>query len=121
MKKIAEITKQLKETLPALVLVYKRKETPKKAKILLAITLAYALSPIDLIPDFIPVLGYLDDVVILPLLIKLSLKFIPEDILNECKEEAKNAPKAKKRFLYAVPILILWCILLAVILKHFLK
>ena len=62
--------------------------TPWYAKALGAFVVAYALSPIDLIPDFIPVLGYLDDVILLPALIWLAIRMIPVPILAECREQA---------------------------------
>lgn len=64
-------------------LLYKDPRTPRIAKILLWITIGYALSPIDLIPDFIPVIGYLDDIIILPVLLYLAIKSIPEDVYIE--------------------------------------
>ena len=60
----------------------KDKDTPVLAKIFAGITVAYALSPIDLIPDFIPVLEYLDDTILLPAFVALTIKFIPKDILE---------------------------------------
>lgn len=62
--------------------------TPWYAKALAAFVVAYALSPIDLIPDFIPVLGYLDDVLLLPALIWLTLKCLPEAVLADCRQQA---------------------------------
>jgi len=62
--------------------------TPLSAKVLCVIVVAYALSPIDLIPDFIPILGYLDDVILLPCLIWLAVKLIPEAVLAECRTSA---------------------------------
>ena len=85
---IKEITKQLKSKITVVFLAYKRADTPFLAKIIIAITIGYALSPIDLIPDFIPILGYLDDIIILPLLIALSIKLIPSNILKECEVQA---------------------------------
>lgn len=64
-------------------LLHEDSRTPKISKILLWITIGYALSPIDLIPDFIPVLGYLDDVIILPALLYIAIKSIPEDVYKE--------------------------------------
>lgn len=58
------------------------------AKLLIVILVAYALSPVDLIPDFIPVLGYLDDLVIIPLGIALVVKLVPADVWRECEEKA---------------------------------
>ena len=66
--------------------VLKHPGTPLISKIILGIAIAYALSPIDLIPDFIPVLGYLDDLIILPLLIWLAVVFIPKSVVIACRE-----------------------------------
>ena len=80
---LKERAKKLKTDIPAIFLALKDKETPIIAKIFAGITVAYALSPIDLIPDFIPVLGYLDDVILLPAFVALTIKFIPNDILEK--------------------------------------
>ena len=82
--------KKLKSELQVLVIVYKDKRTPLFAKILIGITIGYLLSPIDLIPDFIPVLGLLDDLIIVPFLIRLSIKLIPQKILDEAREKLIN-------------------------------
>jgi len=109
---------ELKQYLTALYLAYKRKDVPIYAKILIVIIIGYALSPIDLIPDFIPVLGYLDDLIILPVLILLAIKLIPKDILEECKEEAKDLWKngKPKKWYYGIPIIILWLLVIILIL-----
>ncbi|WP_420472658.1 YkvA family protein [Noviherbaspirillum sp. ST9] len=62
--------------------------TPLAAKLLCVFVVAYALSPIDLIPDFIPVLGYLDDVILLPCLIWVAVRLVPPDVLAECRTKA---------------------------------
>lgn len=100
----------LKRDLYAIYLAYTKHKLPWHAKILAIVVLAYALSPIDLIPDFIPVLGYLDDLIILPLGIALLIKVIPEDIIKECKKEAENAIKEKlpKNYVAAVLIIAFW-------------
>lgn len=71
------------------ITVYRRvlghPRTPRAAKIILGAAIAYALSPVDLIPDFIPVLGHLDDIVILPLLLWIALMLIPRDVIQECR------------------------------------
>lgn len=69
--KLREFSRKIKLKIKAVYLAYKHKDTPIVAKIFAGITVGYALSPIDLIPDFIPILGYLDDLIILPLLIYL--------------------------------------------------
>lgn len=63
-------------------------DTPLAAKLLGAFVVAYALSPIDLIPDFIPVIGYLDDVLLLPGLIWLTIRMLPPHVLAQCREQA---------------------------------
>lgn len=83
---------QLKREIHALYLACRHVDTPWYAKLLALLVVGYALSPIDLIPDFIPVLGYLDDLLLLPLGIALVLKTIPDPVLNECRAQArKNA------------------------------
>ena len=111
---LKEKAKAIKIYIPALFIAMKRKDTPIAAKIFAGITVGYALSPIDLIPDFIPVLGYLDDLIILPLLAALAIKFIPSEIMEICKAEAEGMWKdgKPKKFYYAIPIIILWLVII---------
>ncbi len=88
--KLKERAKKLKMDIPALFLALKDEETPILAKILAGITVLYALSPIDLIPDFIPVLGYIDDLILLPGLIALTIRLIPEDIIVRNRKRAEG-------------------------------
>lgn len=81
----------LKKEVRALNLARRDPRVPRRAKILAALLVAYALSPIDLIPDFIPVLGYLDDLIILPLGILLVLRMIPAEVLRDCRKQAETA------------------------------
>ncbi|SFN24308.1 YkvA family protein [Nitrosomonas communis] len=74
----------------ALYLAARDPRTPWYAKLLVTGVVAYALSPIDLIPDFIPILGYLDDLILVPLGIALAIKLIPRTILEECQIQAKE-------------------------------
>ncbi|MDD2969548.1 MAG: YkvA family protein [Lachnospiraceae bacterium] len=108
---------QLKSDIPALFLSLKDQNTPLIAKLFAALTIAYALSPIDLIPDFIPVLGYLDDLIILPALVALTLRFIPKEIFEKNRELAKNiwADGKPKKWYYAIPIIVIWLLLIGII------
>jgi uncharacterized membrane protein YkvA (DUF1232 family) len=118
--KIKIRAKELKYNLSALYLAYRRKDVPILAKILIIITIGYALSPIDLIPDFIPIIGYLDDLIILPFLIFLSLKLIPKEIMEECKESARNLWKdgKPKKWYYAIPIIFIYLLIIYLIVKN---
>jgi uncharacterized membrane protein YkvA (DUF1232 family) len=78
----------LKADTYALYLVARHPRTPWYAKLLAGAVVAYALSPIDLIPDFIPVLGYLDDLIIVPGGIALAVRLVPDDVLSECRARA---------------------------------
>ena len=79
----------LKRNTYALYLAARHPRVPVLAKILVVLVAAYALSPIDLIPDFIPVLGYLDDMLLLPLGIALAIKLVPGPIWEECRQKAE--------------------------------
>lgn len=111
--------KQLKRDIPAVFLALKHKDTPVFAKIIAGITVGYALSPIDLIPDFIPVLGYLDDVILLPALIALTVKMIPHEVLEQCREESSDMwiDGKPKKWYYAIPIVIIWALVVWLIIK----
>ena len=100
---LKERAKKLKTDLPA---VY--------AKILAGITVLYALSPIDLIPDFVPVLGYLDDVIILPALVALTVKLIPKEIFAQCQIDSVGLWEngKPKKWYYALPIVAIWLLIL---------
>lgn len=116
---LKERTKRLKTDIPAIWLCLKAKETPLIAKILAGITVAYALSPIDLIPDFIPVLGYLDDLIILPALVALTVKCIPKDAFEKYRKEAAGMWKdgKPKRWYYALPIIAVWLLIIWLIVR----
>ena len=80
---------RLKQEIHALYLASRDPRVPWYAKVFVVCIVAYALSPIDLIPDPIPILGYLDDLLLLPMGIYLALKMIPEEVLAECREKAR--------------------------------
>jgi len=117
--KIKERVAQLKTDVPAAFLALKRKETPPLAKALIAFAVAYALSPIDLIPDFIPVLGLLDDVIILPALIALAVKTIPPEVMEECRKEAAGLWKdgKPKKWYFALIIVAIWLLVIFLVAK----
>ena len=116
---LKERAKKLKTDIPAIFLALKDKETPIVAKIFAGITVAYALSPVDLVPDFIPVLGYLDDVILLPMLVALTIKFIPEDAVERNRKQSEGMWKdgKPKKWYYAIPIVIFWILLVCLIVK----
>ena len=111
---LKERASKLKRDIPAVFLALKDKRTPVLAKILAAVTVAYALSPVDLIPDFIPVLGYLDDVLLLPGLVALTIKLLPRSVLEECRQKAEGMWRdgRPKKWYYALPIVAVWIILI---------
>ena len=110
---------QLKVETYAIYLAYRDPRTPWYAKLLAAGVIAYAVSPIDLIPDFIPVLGVLDDLIIVPLGIALSLKMIPQEVMTECREKARDAIELNvsggTKLLVAAAIITIWCLLVALV------
>ncbi len=112
-----EKLRQLAEDIPALCLAMKEKDTPFLAKILAGTAVVYALSPIDLIPDFIPVIGYLDDLILLPLLVALTLKLIPDETFERCREQARQMYQQgmKKHWYYMLPIILIWAILILLV------
>ena len=117
-----EKAKQLKTDTYALYLAYKDPRVPWYAKVFIAAIVAYALSPIDLIPDFIPVLGYLDDLIIIPAGISLSLKMIPKEVLEECREKAKSEPISdRSKWIVAFIIVLIWLLVAYLILKFILQ
>jgi uncharacterized membrane protein YkvA (DUF1232 family) len=111
--------KELTYNLSALTVACKRTDVSIPPKIIIIIIIGYALSPIDIIPDFIPVFGYLDDLIILPLLLFLALKLIPREIMDECKKEAKDLWKdgKPKKWRYAIPVATIWLFVIFLIVK----
>jgi uncharacterized membrane protein YkvA (DUF1232 family) len=108
--------KQLKQEVHAVYLAMKDPRTPWYARALAAIVVGYAFSPIDLIPDPIPVLGYLDDLVLIPLGIMLLVKLIPAEVLQDChaKAAASASGKKPKNWVAACVIIAIWIGLIAV-------
>ena len=111
--------RQLKRDVPAVFLALRDKRTPIIAKVIAAITVGYALSPVDLIPDFVPVLGYLDDVILLPALIALTIRLIPAEVFEQCRRDSENlwVDGKPKRWYNAIPIILIWLLIIGLIVK----
>lgn len=89
--KLKDLARHFKQEFKVYRLVLKHPQTPWRAKFFLGLAVGYLLLPFDLIPDFIPVLGQLDDLLIIPLLLYVALQFIPDDVIQACREQLKNA------------------------------
>lgn len=113
---LKEKAKQLKNETYALYLASKDRRVPWYAKAFVVVIVAYALSPIDLIPDFIPVLGYLDDLILIPAGIWLALKMVPRDVMDDCRERAtQEMGKGKTNWLGAAIIVVIWAMILGLV------
>jgi uncharacterized membrane protein YkvA (DUF1232 family) len=112
-------TRRLKTESYALYLVARHPDMPWHAKLFIAAVAAYAFSPIDLIPDFVPVLGFLDDLVLVPLGIALAIKMVPPPLLMECRARAQEAGADRKLVSQAAAIVIMaiWLTLTALCLS----
>jgi uncharacterized membrane protein YkvA (DUF1232 family) len=118
--------RQLKQEVYALYLAYKDPRTPWYAKVFSAIVVAYAFSPIDLIPDPIPVLGYLDDLVLVPVGAYLAVRMIPRQVMEDCRAKSAQVMAQGKPVnkVAAAVIVLIWlaiAVLVGVFLFHWLK
>ncbi|MBX9576436.1 MAG: DUF1232 domain-containing protein [Caulobacteraceae bacterium] len=107
LRRIKSWARNLKRDVLALWLASRSPRTPLAAKLIAGAVAAYALSPIDLIPDFIPVLGYLDDLVIVPLGVALAVRMIPATLMAEFRTQATNHARPTNRPM-AIAIVSLW-------------
>lgn len=109
---IQTFAKSIKRKTMVLWFAARHPETPILAKLIAFFALAYALSPIDLIPDFIPVLGYLDDMILLPLLIWMALKMCPNHVIDECQQKSDDwwalQQKRPVSIVGLIAIIIIW-------------
>ena len=105
--------RRLKVEVHALYLAYKDPRVPWYARAFAAVVVGYAFSPIDLIPDPIPILGYLDDLVLIPLGVALAIRMIPPHVLTECREEARQAKDMPVNRVAAVVVVAVWVALAA--------
>lgn len=115
LEKLKSRALRLKKEIAAIYYAYRDPGTPLLPKIIIAVTLGYALSPIDLIPDFIPVLGYLDDLIIIPALISLSIRLIPCEIMEEARRKADHESlRLRRNWIFAIIFILIWISLIAV-------
>src|SRR3954469_24441117 len=114
MKKIKAWAKNVKRQIFILYLAYKDPRVSWYAKLFAAGVVAYAFSPIDLIPDFIPILGYLDDVIIIPLGIMFALKMIPKSVISDCEVKAEVMMKngKPKNWIVGSLIVLIWSVII---------
>ena len=110
--------KHLKRETTALYFAYRDPRTPWYARAFSALVVAYLFSPIDLIPDFIPILGYLDDLVLVPLGIRLAIKMIPQEVIKDARKSADDPVQNKAiGLVFTILILCVWALILFVILS----
>jgi uncharacterized membrane protein YkvA (DUF1232 family) len=105
---LRQFAQKLKRETMALYYAARDPRTPLLAKVVVGLVVAYAISPIDLIPDFIPVLGYLDDLVLLPAGIWLALKLIPEPIMEAARAKAQSATERPTSKAAAATVALIW-------------
>jgi uncharacterized membrane protein YkvA (DUF1232 family) len=112
LQRLKRDAKRLKNEVAALSLACGDPKTPWQARAVVVCVVAYALSPIDLIPDFIPILGYLDDLILLPLGIVLALCLIPADVMERCRAEIVANPASTKspNYTAGAVIVVIWLV-----------
>lgn len=124
-QKLKQKIDDLKVELLAVWFAYRDPRTPWYAKIWSALVAGYAFSPIDLIPDFIPIIGYLDDALIVPLGIMIAIKLIPKEVMADTRIKAKDWIEQRKQKpqnkTIAVLIVLLWILLFLLIVRYVLK
>jgi uncharacterized membrane protein YkvA (DUF1232 family) len=115
LQNIRQWARRLKQHLLGLYIAIRRHDVPWIAKMVGTLVVAYAFSPIDLIPDFIPILGQLDDVLIVPLGVWLAIKLVPRELMRQCQEEAAHRIEQGERkpvVRYAgIAVILVWLIL----------
>jgi uncharacterized membrane protein YkvA (DUF1232 family) len=108
-----EKAERLRDDIYVVWLAFGDRRTPWYAKMLVAVVVAYAVSPVDLIPDFIPVLGYIDDLVLVPVGVYLALKTIPREVVEECRRKARSSViPGKYRWLVPTIIILIWLLVI---------
>lgn len=113
--RLKQTARRLKTEINVLAVVYRDPRTPWYAKALIFLVIAYSLSPVDLIPDFVPLLGYLDDLILVPAGIALAIKLVPEEIFADAREKIAGQPESAgiSGWWAGVLIILFWvCIIL---------
>ncbi|MEN4832732.1 YkvA family protein [Pantoea vagans] len=111
--------KNIKRDVHAVWLAARDPRTPLLAKVLALIVAAYAVSPIDLIPDFIPIIGYLDDLIIVPLGIMLVVRLIPAEVMREHRETAAQASRRPVSRITAGVFIVIWVMCAVLLVRAF--
>ncbi len=117
--RLRDWARRLRRDVVALYIAARDPRVPWSVKLFAATIAAYALSPIDLIPDFIPVLGYLDEVIILPVAIALAIRMIPAPLMAEFRAEAQRRSERPTSRVAAGIIVAIWVVAAAVLLWSF--
>lgn len=94
--KLRELGRRLRDEIAVYRLVLKDPRTPRRGRWLLGFAVGYAALPFDLIPDFLPVIGHLDDAVIIPLLVRAALRTIPKEVVDDCRLRIRQSPSNEK-------------------------
>lgn len=114
--------KQLRFRIAVLYYVLRSGKIPLRTKLLGGLTLGYLVSPIDLIPDFIPILGQLDDAIILPLLVALTLRSVPKPLVRDCARKALRQPVSlSKNWRAGAVVVALWLLILILLCSWLVK
>lgn len=121
LERLKQTARRLKTEIAVLGVVYHDPRTPWYAKTVIFLVIAQSLSPIDLIPDFIPILGYLDDLVLIPLGIALAIKLVPKEVFSEAREKVAQEPEKTdiSGWWFGGLVILLWVILLGWLAWHF--
>lgn len=110
-KELKEKTKNIETDIYALYKAYRDPRVPWYVKLIILFLLGYFISPIDLIPDFIPVIGYIDDILIISITIYIILRLIPSDVFQDCRNKAICEPiSVKSKWIVTFSIVIIWFI-----------
>jgi uncharacterized membrane protein YkvA (DUF1232 family) len=119
--RLKQTAKRLKTEINVLGVVYRDPRTPWYARAVIVLVIAHSLSPIDLIPDFIPVLGYLDDLILIPLGVALAIKLVPGGVFAEAREKVASQPEITgiSGWWFGVLVIIFWIVVACGLIWYF--